>query len=132
MFTGLKIKLRPLLKVQDRLEDCPVLPKPVARNSKDLLDDLTQRCKKNGTKSKESRELVELLSTPHLQALLESHDEVAKISAEPPPPRKQSESASSKSPSDLTSDGMTGEAIRMVGVRKKAGEPLGLTVSIYI
>ncbi|XP_068904760.1 protein PALS2 isoform X1 [Tenebrio molitor] len=114
--------MKNLVKVQDKLEDLPVLPKPVTKESKEIIKDLTVRCSKS--KSKEAKELVDLLSTPHFKSLIECHDEVARISENPKPVKTDI----SKLFPEL--NGMTGETFRMVGVRKKNGEPLGLTVQV--
>lgn len=55
------------------------------------------------------------------RALLESHDQIADIIQNPKPNPKTE-------PPKLFPNGMTNDAIRLVGVRKKDGEPLGLTV----
>lgn len=99
-----------------------MLPKPVTNDSKELIKELKLRCSKS--KSKDAKELHDLLSTPHLNSLLDCHDEVAKISENPKPVK----SDFAKLFPEL--NGMTGDAIRMVGVRKKDGEPLGLTVTL--
>lgn len=52
---------------------------------------------------------------------MESHDQVADIIQNPKPNPKTE-------PPKLFPNGMTNDAIRMVGVRKRDGEPLGLTV----
>ncbi|XP_063913526.1 protein PALS2 isoform X1 [Zophobas morio] len=114
--------MKNLVKVQDKLEDLPVLPKPVTKESKELIKDLSARCTKS--KNKEAKELLDLLSNPFLKSLIECHDEVAQISENPKPVKTDL----SKLFPEL--NGMTGEAIRMVGVRKKDGEPLGLTVQL--
>lgn len=74
-------------------------------------------------KSKEAKELGELLSKPHLRALIGCHDEIAEDYKTPSPPIN---AVAPKAEPEV--DGMTGEAIRMVGIRKKPGQPLGLTV----
>lgn len=84
--------------------------------------DLTWQCRK--AKSREAKELAELLSKPHLRALIGSHDEIAEDY------KTDSAPGSAVAPkAEPEADGMTGEAIRMVGIRKKPGQPLGLTVS---
>nr|XP_015835285.1 PREDICTED: MAGUK p55 subfamily member 6 isoform X3 [Tribolium castaneum] len=115
--------MKNLVKVQDKLEDLPVLPKAATKEAQELVKDLSQRCSKS--KNKDAKELFDLLSTPHFKSLIDCHDQVARISENPPKPVK----------TDISKlfpalNGMTGEAIRMVGVRKKDGEPLGLTVQV--
>lgn len=89
--------------------------------NKELVVDLTWQCRK--AKSREAKELADLLSRAHLRALINSHDEIAEDYKTPSPPKN---AVAPKAEPEV--DGMTGEAIRMVGIRKKPGEPLGLTV----
>lgn len=110
------------MQVQDRLEDPPVFPKPVSSEGRSLLKELQIRCSRSW--NREARELATLLAGPHLKALIDSHDEIAQISENPRPEKTQ--------PPKLFPNGMTGDAIRMVGVRKKPGEPLGLTVRMVV
>lgn len=106
-------------QVQDRLEEKPTLPKPARLGNKDLLGEIIFRC--NRSRSREARELGRLLTKPHFKALIDTHDEIGECVREPKTP-------------DFDKilpnyNGMTGETIRVVGLRKKTGEPLGLTVS---
>lgn len=110
-----------LFKVQDRLEESPTLPRPVSLGNKELVVDITWQCRK--AKSKEAKELAEVLSKPHLRALISSHDEIAEEYKAPSPPI-----VAVAPKAEPEADGMTGEAIRMVGIRKRPGQPLGLTV----
>lgn len=107
--------------MQDRLEEKPILPKPVSLGNKELLNELKLRC--NRSRTTEIRELGQILSKPHFSALIETHDEIGECvnNIEPKTP-------------DFDKilpnyNGMTGETIRIVGIRKKAGEALGLTVN---
>ncbi|XP_076255969.1 MAGUK p55 subfamily member vari isoform X3 [Rhynchophorus ferrugineus] len=114
--------LKNLVKVQDRLEDRPpTLSSPEVLNSEELSKDIFVRC--NRSWNREARELSDILNKPHFRALLETHDKVADIIQNPKPYKKTE-------PLKLFPNGMTNDAIRMVGVRKKAGEPLGLTVQV--
>lgn len=106
---------------QDHPDAPPRLAEPVTSKAKDIVNELHIRC--NCSWSRESRELAVILSKPAFKALIDSHDEIA-ASIENPKPIKQ------ESPPKLFPNGMTADAIRMVGVRKKPGEPLGLTVRI--
>lgn len=64
-----------------------------------------------------------ILSKPAFKGLIDTHDEIAASVGNPKPLK-------SESTPKLFPNGMTADAIRMVGVRKKHGEPLGLTVSL--
>lgn len=116
-------KVRSQFKVQDRLEDPPSNPKPISTNGKELLKDILLRCSRS--RNRDVRELIALLSNPHVKALIDSHDEIAEIVEHPEIYLKQKKTETPK----LFPNDMTGDTMRMVGVRKKAGEPLGLTVS---
>ncbi|XP_030748146.1 MAGUK p55 subfamily member 6 isoform X2 [Sitophilus oryzae] len=114
--------LKNLVKVQDRLEDRPpTLSPPENSNSQELSKDIHIRCTRCW--NREARELADTLNRPHFRALLDAHDKVADIIRNPQPIRKTE-------PPKLFPNGMNNDPIRMVGVRKKAGEPLGLTVQI--
>ncbi|XP_019867829.1 protein PALS2 isoform X1 [Aethina tumida] len=116
--------MKNLVKVQDRLEDPPSNPKPISTNGKELLKDILLRCSRS--RNRDVRELIALLSNPHVKALIDSHDEIAEIVEHPEIYLKQKKTETPK----LFPNDMTGDTMRMVGVRKKAGEPLGLTVQV--
>jgi hypothetical protein len=61
-----------------------------------------------------------------LQALLESHDVVAEKSYEPSPRQEPQLPAF-----ELPVNGMTADAIRIVGLRKSPNEPLVIFIIIY-
>ncbi|NXJ17359.1 MPP2 protein, partial [Dicrurus megarhynchus] len=68
-------------------------------------------------------ELARILREPHFQSLLETHDSVAAKSYDPPP--------SSPGPElSLGSQPVPPDAVRMVGIRKAAGENLGVTFRV--
>ncbi|NWT77321.1 MPP2 protein, partial [Prunella himalayana] len=68
-------------------------------------------------------ELARILREPHFQSLLETHDSVAAKSYDPPP------SSPGPEPS-LGSQPVPPDAVRMVGIRKAAGENLGVTFRV--
>ncbi|XP_059485902.1 protein PALS2 isoform X2 [Neocloeon triangulifer] len=110
-----------LVKTQDKLESPIEAPKPVLPNSSRLIHDLTRRC----DPSQEALELRRIISKPHFQALIETHDEVANLKDLP-----RSNSSASESPSEdaMIEESIPLDAVRMVGLRKSANEPLGLTI----
>lgn len=78
----------------------------------------------------DARELARILSKPHVKALIETHDEIGSRTLEPKPPIDPRKILS-KEFIEATEYGMPGaETIRMVGLRRKQNEPLGLTVQI--
>ncbi|XP_045135575.1 protein PALS2-like isoform X3 [Portunus trituberculatus] len=118
--------MKALIKVQDTLEDGVGVVEPVSTGSSKLASQLHLQCE--ASTSAPSQELAELLQRPHLLALLETHDTIAE--------RRHA--------GDNTTNGVSGchnnitfmpeenghpvDTIRMVGLRKKPDEPLGLTV----
>ncbi|XP_050302659.1 protein PALS2 isoform X3 [Anthonomus grandis grandis] len=114
--------LKRTVPVQDRTEDKPPnLSPPESSISLELQKDIFVRCSRSW--NREARELADIINRPHFRCLLESHDHIAKITQNPDPNRKTE-------PPKLFPNGMTNDEIRMVGVRKKNGEPLGLTVEL--
>nr|XP_022911662.1 MAGUK p55 subfamily member 6 isoform X2 [Onthophagus taurus] len=114
--------LQNLMKVQDRLENPPELPKPVCFNCAETSRDIITLCTK--IRNRDTKELYDLLRTPYLKSLLTIHDDIAKIS-EMPNAEKDSPDVET-----LPEFNGNGETIRMVGLRKKQGQPLGLTVQV--
>lgn len=108
------------MQVQDRLDHPPPLPKPVNLHCKETTTEVLSTCRKS--KTRESLELVDLLTAPHLKALLNIHDDVGIFTEMP---KADMESPDVETLPDFNG---TGETIRMVGLRKKTGQPLGLTV----
>ncbi|XP_056633390.1 protein PALS2 isoform X2 [Diorhabda sublineata] len=109
-----------LVRVHEIEDDIPVTPKPVTTEGKDLLREVQIRCSLSW--NLDARELGTLLNSPEIKTLLDCHDDIAKICENPKPEGDNFPK--------LFPNGMTGEEYRMVGVRKKPGEPLGLTVQV--
>ncbi|XP_028931667.1 MAGUK p55 subfamily member 2 isoform X3 [Ornithorhynchus anatinus] len=86
---------------------------------RDILGDLAQLAPHSPT----AAELVLLLQEPHFQSLLETHDSVASKSYETPPPSPGLDAT-------LNAQPVPPDAVRMVGVRKAAGEHLGVTFRV--
>ncbi|XP_073463884.1 MAGUK p55 subfamily member 2 isoform X2 [Aquarana catesbeiana] len=68
-------------------------------------------------------ELRKILQEPHFQSLLQTHDSVASKNYETPPPSPLLDPTLSNQP-------VPPDAVRMVGVRKNAGEHLGVTFRV--
>ncbi|XP_029998150.1 MAGUK p55 subfamily member 2-like [Sphaeramia orbicularis] len=88
---------------------------PVRDNNVELLQEILKDLDPFTHQSDTAAELAQILTQPHFQSLLETHDSVASQACErrtpkqsPPPP----------------------DAIRMVGIRKVAGEHLGVTFKV--
>ncbi|KDR14827.1 MAGUK p55 subfamily member 6 isoform X2 [Zootermopsis nevadensis] len=115
--------MRSLVKVQDRLEDKLSTAQPVGTGNIDLVGDVVKKCEV--TRNKDAQELANILKNSHFKALLESHDVVAEKSYEHSPQQEPELPAF-----ELPVNGMTADAIRIVGLRKSPNEPLGLTVQV--
>ncbi|KAM4735144.1 MAGUK p55 subfamily member 6a isoform 1-T2 [Anableps anableps] len=68
-------------------------------------------------------ELARILQEPHFKSLMEAHDKVAAKSYEN---SNAMDNSNSLSPSSL----MPADAVRMIGIQKKSGEPLGVTFRV--
>ncbi|XP_064380635.1 MAGUK p55 subfamily member 2 isoform X2 [Dromaius novaehollandiae] len=85
----------------------------------EILRDLGRLARPDGA----AAELARILREPHFQSLLETHDSVASKSYETPPPSPVLDPAFSNQP-------VPPDAVRMVGIRKTAGEHLGVTFRV--
>lgn len=107
--------LHSLVKIHEKLqcyEDCA--PTPVLDSAGSLAADLTEELQARSA-SNEIRELVKLLSKPHVKSLLSVHDTVAKKSYDPELPPL---------PDDIDDEEDSVKIIRLV----KNKEPLGATI----
>ncbi|GJQ82836.1 vari [Trypoxylus dichotomus] len=111
------------------VEDPPSLPKPVSLgNNKELVRDVVARCCRS--KNREARELAELLGRSHLRALLDIHDEIGEVLNDTTTKTTSKTRGNESNLSDPNGEMTGGEAIRIVGLLKKPGQPLGLTVEV--
>uniref|UniRef100_A0A8I3NDM7 MAGUK p55 scaffold protein 2 n=1 Tax=Canis lupus familiaris TaxID=9615 RepID=A0A8I3NDM7_CANLF len=85
----------------------------------EILRDLAQLAEQSST----AAELARILQEPHFQSLLETHDSVASKTYETPPPSPGLDPTFSNQP-------VPPDAVRMVGIRKTAGEHLGVTFRV--
>ncbi|XP_063815965.1 MAGUK p55 subfamily member 2 isoform X1 [Pseudophryne corroboree] len=85
----------------------------------EILQDMAGVRDPSGTAS----ELQRILQEPHFQSLLQTHDSVASKNYETPPPSPVLDPT-------LSSQPVPPDAVRMVGVRKSAGEHLGVTFRV--
>lgn len=107
--------LHSLVKIHEKLqcyEDCS--PTPVLDSASSLAKDLSEELQGHGV-SGEIRELVKLLSKPHVKSLLAVHDIVARKSYDPELPPL---------PDDIDDEEDSVKIIRLV----KNKEPLGATI----
>ncbi|KAM6042086.1 MAGUK p55 subfamily member 2 isoform 3-T4 [Chlamydotis macqueenii] len=105
--------VRSLAKAHERLEERKL--EAVRDNNlelvREILGDIAHLTRRDGA----AAELARILREPHFQSLLETHDSVASKSYETPPPSPGPGPDCQPLPPD---------AVRMVGIRKTAGENL--------
>ncbi|KAF7668483.1 hypothetical protein LDENG_00010090 [Lucifuga dentata] len=117
----------------------------VQDNNMELVTEILGDISSLKVKDDSVTELSRILQEPHFQSLLEAHDMVASKCYEvPPPPEMVNDAAvmvASKCyevppPPEMVNDAavnnalMQADAVRMIGIRKKAGEPLGVTFRV--
>lgn len=115
-------------QIQNKFEEEANELKPVQLNNIALCRSLVLRLSR--ARLSDARELARILSKPHFKALIETHDDIGARALIPKPPIDP-KSVLSKEFIEATEYGMPGaETIRMVGLRRKPNEPLGLTVEV--
>ncbi|KAF3704417.1 MAGUK p55 subfamily member 3 Discs large -like protein 3 Protein MPP3 [Channa argus] len=106
-----------LLKIHEKLKQYEKQsPTPVLHSASCLAEDLAEELQ-NGPLEEDERELLLLLNTPHLKALLSAHDTVAQKNFDPVLPPL---------PDDLD-DNLEEESVKIVRLVKNK-EPLGATI----
>ncbi|XP_042363607.1 MAGUK p55 subfamily member 3-like isoform X5 [Plectropomus leopardus] len=106
-----------LMKIHDKLKQYEKhSPTPVLHSATCLAEDLAEELQ-NGPLEDDERELLLLLSTPHLKAVLSAHDTVAQKNFDPVLPPL---------PEDLDDD-LEEESVKIVRLVKNK-EPLGATI----
>ncbi|XP_062546841.1 protein PALS2 isoform X2 [Armigeres subalbatus] len=140
-----------MIKIQDKLEEATAPLKPIRLSNDPLLREVVDRC--SLSRNPHARELARIFRYPHFRALIEAHDEVGEAIVErlkhPPAGGKPTNGTAPDSPGGGSSseldggaslataatvttagNGMPGETIKMVGIRRNPNEPLGLTVEL--
>ncbi|KAG5843138.1 hypothetical protein ANANG_G00185290 [Anguilla anguilla] len=115
--------VRSLAKAHERLEDVKL--EAVQDNNMELVTDILGEISGLSPRDDSAAELSRILQEPHFQSLLEAHDMVASKSYEAPPTGTEANSDAA-----ANSTLMQADAVRMIGIRKKAGEPLGVTLRV--
>ncbi|XP_040289571.1 MAGUK p55 subfamily member 6 isoform X2 [Bufo bufo] len=105
----------------ERLEDTKL--EAVSDNNLELLHEILEDISPLAHQDKNVEELVGILKEPHFKSLLEAHDIVASKCYDSPPSSPEINSA-------LNNQMAPVDAIRMVGIHKRAGEPLGVTFKV--
>ncbi|KAE8596533.1 hypothetical protein XENTR_v10016139 [Xenopus tropicalis] len=113
--------VRSLAKAHERLEDTKL--EAVSENNVELLNDIIKDISPLEHEDTNVQELIGILKEPHFQSLLEAHDVVASKCYDSPPSSPEVNSLGNHQIAPV-------DAIRMVGIHKRAGEPLGVTFKV--
>ncbi|XP_064172441.1 MAGUK p55 subfamily member 2a isoform X1 [Anguilla rostrata] len=97
----------------------------VRDNNVELVQEILRDLNPFTHHSQAAAELARILSEPHFQSLLETHDSVASKSYETPPP-----SPCAFMDATISTQPVPPDAVRMVGIRKVSGEHLGVTFRV--
>ncbi|XP_069504295.1 protein PALS2 isoform X3 [Ambystoma mexicanum] len=114
--------VRSLAKAHERLEDAKL--EAVRENNVELLNEILDEITPLVNADDNVAELVGILKEPNFQSLLEAHDIVATKCYDSPP------STPEMNHSSVNNQMAPIDAIRMVGIHKRAGEPLGVTFRV--
>ncbi|XP_056141883.1 MAGUK p55 subfamily member 6a isoform X2 [Lampris incognitus] len=110
-----------LAKAHERLEDVKL--QAVGDNNVQLVTEVLDSVTKLAETDASAAELAKILQEPHFQSLIEAHDKVASKCFEMP-------NAAVNSDALLTGSLIPADAVRMISIQKKAGEPLGVTFRV--
>uniref|UniRef100_A0A3B4TPL0 Protein associated with LIN7 2, MAGUK p55 family member a n=1 Tax=Seriola dumerili TaxID=41447 RepID=A0A3B4TPL0_SERDU len=113
--------VRSLAKAHERLEEVKL--QAVRDDNVQLVTEILDSLNNLPEKDAATAELAKILQEPHFKSLIEAHDKVAAKCYEMP-------HAAVNSDALLTSSLMPADAVRMIGIQKKAGEPLGVTFRV--
>ncbi|MEE6465863.1 hypothetical protein FKM82_006730 [Ascaphus truei] len=114
--------VKSLAKAHERLEDTKL--EAVSENNVELVNEILEDICPLINEDKNVAELVGILKEPHFQSLLETHDVVASKCYDSPPSSPEINNSS------VSNQLAPVDAIRMVGIHKRAGEALGLTFKV--
>ncbi|KAI0230188.1 MAGUK p55 subfamily member 6, partial [Lamellibrachia satsuma] len=114
--------LQSLVQVHETLQDSNL--KPVSCTNTELIQDVVKDIDA-GPNNTAANELRDILTEPNFCALLESHDDIASKNYDAIP---EAFPMFAPPPQEMLLDPNASDAIRMVGIRKNADEPLGITV----
>ncbi|XP_043365104.1 protein PALS2 isoform X4 [Dermochelys coriacea] len=114
--------VRSLAKAHERLEDSKL--EAVGDNNLELVNEILEDISPLINKDESIAELVGILKEPHFQSLLEAHDIVASKCYDSPPSSPEINNSS------VNNQVVPVDAIRILGIHKRAGEPLGVTFRV--
>ncbi|XP_076009896.1 protein PALS2-like [Genypterus blacodes] len=112
--------VRSLAKAHERLEEVPL--QAVHHNNVELVTDIVDSLH-SLTEDAAASELMEILQEPHFQSLIEAHDKVASKSYEMP-------LAAVNCDTPVMNSVVPADAVRVIGIQKRVGEPLGVTFRV--
>lgn len=112
--------VRSLAKAHERLEEKKL--EAVRDDNIQLVTDILSSLGDLSENNAAAAELTKILQEPHFQSLIEAHDKVAAKCYEMP--------ASTVNHDVTTTSFMPADAFRIIGIQKKAGEPLGVTFRV--
>ncbi|RVE62592.1 hypothetical protein OJAV_G00158560 [Oryzias javanicus] len=110
-----------LAKAHERLEEVKL--QAVGDDNVQLVSEILDSIGNMPEKDIAAAELARILQEPHFKSLMEAHDKVAAKCYETP-------HVSANSNCMLPSSFMPADAVRVIGIQKKAGEPLGVTFRV--
>nr|XP_009506327.1 PREDICTED: MAGUK p55 subfamily member 6 isoform X1 [Phalacrocorax carbo] len=110
------------LQAHERLEDSKL--EAVSDNNLELVNEILEDISPLINKDENIAELVGILKEPHFQSLLEAHDIVASKCYDSPPASPEVNNSS------VNNQIVPVDAIRILGIHKRAGEPLGVTFRV--
>ncbi|XP_031237721.1 MAGUK p55 subfamily member 6 isoform X2 [Mastomys coucha] len=114
--------VKSLAKAHERLEDSKL--EAVSDNNLELVNEILEDITPLISVDENVAELIGILKEPHFQSLLEAHDIVASKCYDSPPSSPEMNIPS------LNNQFLPVDAIRILGIHKKAGEPLGVTFRV--
>ncbi|KAK1334830.1 hypothetical protein QTO34_004400 [Cnephaeus nilssonii] len=113
--------VKSLAKAHERLEDSKL--EAVSDNNLELVNEILEDITPLISVDENVAELVGILKEPHFQSLLEAHDIVASKCYDSPP-------SSPEMNNSVNNQLLPVDAIRILGIHKRAGEPLGVTFRV--
>lgn len=121
-----------LLQVQEKLEVASTAD--LLKSEQDLVDsvgafnEVKAVCNKMSSRNQDARVLSRILENPHIEALVDAHDNIAHKNYADAKLEESFEMDVFNGSEDYRN--ITPSAIRMVGIRKSVNEPLGMTVRV--
>ncbi|KAF7669472.1 hypothetical protein LDENG_00186440 [Lucifuga dentata] len=113
--------VRSLAKAHERLEEVKL--QAVRDDNVELVTEILDSLNNLSDKDAAAAELTKILQEPHFKSLIAAHDKVAAKCYEMPHAVVNSDAL-------VTSSLVPADAVRVIGIQKRAGEPLGVTFRV--